>query len=218
MFAAFQGGMLALYSKLVYRTSKLTIDGWEHVEAALEANHPIIFVNWHGHVHLAYCVFASHLKMEDVLLVIVGDWRQGILDSFAKYFGAEAFPVDMGDNSIAGARSLLALIRKLSPGKFSYFSPDGPDGPARVAKPGIAFIAQRAEALIVPIANRARHALHVPRWDRYTLPLPFTRIYTVIRPAIRASRGSSREEFLESLTKELNLGEEQVSALASTNR
>lgn len=215
MLAAIQGGVFALYSRLVYRTSRLTIEGWEHVEAALEADRPIIFVNWHGQIHLFYCVYATHFKMDDMLLVIVGDWRQGLLGYFAAYAGAEPYPVDMRDDSMAGARNLLALIRKFTPGKFSYMSPDGPDGPAHVAKDGTTFIAQRTEALILPVANRARHALHVPRWDRYTLPIPFTRIYSVIRPAIQASREIPSEQLLETMTRELNLAEERVDAFAN---
>ena len=213
--AAIQGGVFALYSRLVHRTSRLSIEGWEHVEAALEAQRPIIFVNWHGQIHLFYCVYATHFKMEDMLLVIVGDWRQGLLGYFAEYAGAEPYPVDMQDNSMAGARNLLALIRKFTPGKFSYMSPDGPDGPAHVAKAGTTFIAQRTEALIIPIANRARQALHVPRWDRYTLPIPFTHIYSVIRPPIQASREIPREQLLETMTRELNLAERRVEALAN---
>jgi lysophospholipid acyltransferase (LPLAT)-like uncharacterized protein len=217
-FAVLQGGLLALYSWVVYRTSKVTIEGWENVETASESDRPIIFVNWHGQIHLAYCVFTSRIQLEDVLLVIVGDWRQGLLDSFAKYAGAEAFPVDMGDNSMAAARSLLALIKKLTPGKYSYFSPDGPDGPARVAKPGIAFIAERAEALIVPIGNHARHAFYIRRWDRYTLPLPFTHIFTVIGSPIEATRGAPREAVLEQLTDALNQADERALALTSANK
>jgi lysophospholipid acyltransferase (LPLAT)-like uncharacterized protein len=217
LLAALQGGLLALYSWVVYRTSKVTFEGWENVEAALESDHPIIFVNWHGQIHLFYCAYASRFKMEDALLVIVGDWRQGVLDYFAKFAGAEAFPVDMGDNSMAAARSLLALIKKLTPGKYSYFSPDGPDGPARVAKPGIGFIAERAEALIVPIGNHARHAFHIPRWDRYTLPLPFTHIFTVIGSPIEATRDTPREVVLGQLTDALNQADERAQSLSSTS-
>ena len=93
ILAAFQGGILALYSKLIHRTSPLTIEGWEHVEVALSQERPIIFTSWHGQVHLFYCVAATHLQWEDAILVIAGDWREGLLSYFSKYVGATPFPV-----------------------------------------------------------------------------------------------------------------------------
>ncbi len=214
--ATLQGGVLALYSKLIHRTSPQTIEGWEHVEAALAREQPIIFTSWHGQIHLLYAVYSSHFKWKDAFLMIVGDWRESLLRHFARFVGATPFPVDMQDDSMAAARNLLRLIKQLQPGTFSYISPDGPDGPARVAKPGITFLAERASALIVPIACHARHSLHVPRWDRYYLPLPFDRIYAAVRPALEVDRSTPRDEFLETLTQELNFALEQVKALADT--
>jgi len=210
---AIQGWFLAFYAKLIYRTSPLTFEGWEHVEAAIAVGRPIIFASWHGQPHLFYSTYVSHFKPEDLFLVMVGDARKGPLGYFAKYVKATVFPVDMGDTSMAGARKLLDLIGTLVPGKLSYIAPDGPDGPARVAKPGVAFIAKKAEALIVPVANATRYALHIPRWDRYWLPLPFDRIYTVVRPAIETSRNTPRAELLATLTEELNLANARVTAM-----
>ena len=218
VLAALQGGILALYARLIRRTCRLSFEGWEHVEAAVAAERPIIFASWHGQPHLFYSVYLNFFKPADLFLVMVGDARRGTLGYFAKYVGATAFPVDMQDGSMAGARNLLDLIGTLVPGTYSYIAPDGPDGPARIAKPGVAFIARKADALIVPVANAARRALHLPRWDRYSLPIPFDRIYTVFGPVIPARRSSTRKELLSTLTEELNRVNEQVQAIAFRKR
>jgi lysophospholipid acyltransferase (LPLAT)-like uncharacterized protein len=211
---ALQGWLLALYAKLIFDTSPRSYAGWEHMQAALETGRPIMLASWHGQPHMFYSAFRAHFRIEDAFLVMVGDARKSVLGYFAKYINANQFPVDMGDSSMAGARKLVDLIGKFGPGKFSYIAPDGPDGPARVAKPGVVFIARKAKALIVPVANATRYALHIPRWDRYWLPLPFSRIYTAFGPPIDPTLGTPRAELLEKLTGEINLVNERVKALA----
>jgi lysophospholipid acyltransferase (LPLAT)-like uncharacterized protein len=110
----------------------------------------------------------------------------------------------MQDTSMAAARNLRRVIQQLAPGKFSYIAPDGPDGPARVAKPGVVFMARQAKALIVPVGNASRLAMHIPRWDQYWLPLPFDRIYTAFGPPIEVTRGLRREEAVAQLSEAMN--------------
>ena len=74
------------------------------------------------------------------------------------------------------ARQVVKLTRNVMGGKYLYINPDGPDGPAHRIKPGITFIAKKANAIIVPIGAYARRAYSVPRWDRYTVPYPYSRI------------------------------------------
>ncbi|MEE9599960.1 MAG: hypothetical protein V3V66_05810, partial [Anaerolineales bacterium] len=38
-------------------------------------------------------------------------------------------------------------------------------------------IAKKTGTAIMPIGCYCRHAYHVPRWDRYTLPLPYSKIH-----------------------------------------
>ena len=175
---------------------------------------PLIFANWHGQTHLFYSAFADHFDLGDVYMIMVGDDRQGVLGYFAHYAKALALPVSMDDSSMATASNLRNIIKKLAPGKFSYISPDGPDGPARVAKPGVAFMARQAKALIMPVGNASRRALHINRWDQYWLPLPYDRIYTVCEPAIEAPRGVPRKEVLAQLTEALNRADARAKILA----
>jgi lysophospholipid acyltransferase (LPLAT)-like uncharacterized protein len=215
LLGAIGGWFLAFYAKLIHRTSPLTIEGWEHVEAAQAAGRPIIFANWHGQVHLFYAVFATHFDLNDVYLVMVGDERQGVLGHLARFIGAHALPVDMQDTSMAAARNLRNVIQQLTPGRFSYIAPDGPDGPARVAKPGVVFMARQAKALIVPVGNASRLALHIPRWDHYWLPLPFDRIYTAFGPPIEVTRGLRREEAVTQLSEAMNQADAQAREMAA---
>jgi lysophospholipid acyltransferase (LPLAT)-like uncharacterized protein len=74
------------------------------------------------------------------------------------------------------ARQVLRLTRRVSEGRNLYINPDGPDGPSHVIKPGITFIARKSNAIILPMGAYCRKSYDVPRWDRYTIPYPWSRI------------------------------------------
>jgi hypothetical protein len=86
----------------------------------------------------------------------------------------------MEADSMVAARRLLALIRQMKQGKNLYLNPDGPDGPSHEPKQGVVFIARKARALIVPAAAYTATGFRIPRWDRYVVPLPFSRIAVVL--------------------------------------
>ncbi|MCK5635314.1 MAG: hypothetical protein KAI06_09515 [Anaerolineales bacterium] len=210
----FQGQMLGLYARITHRTAPLKIEGWEYVTQAMATKRPILFTAWHGQTHLYIPVFLTHVDISGFSFIIVGDHRQKVLEPFTASMGAKALPVSMEDNSFAGARNVFGLINELRKGMYSLIAPDGPDGPARIAKRGTAFIATRAQAIILPFAAYSPYALHMPRWDRYSLPLPFAPIYWSARPPISASRDADHEMLLEEVTREINIANEQVEAMA----
>ena len=81
-----------------------------------------------------------------------------------------------GSSSHTGALALKdyfqALIReKVSP----IITPDGPRGPAFEFKPGAILLSQMSGRPMLPIAYAASRAKLV-HWDRFVLPLPFSRI------------------------------------------
>lgn len=83
-----------------------------------------------------------------------------------------------GSSSRGGARALLGLARALNKrSALALVAVDGPRGPRGVAKPGAVFLAQRLEVPIWPVGVAVRRGRRLRRaWDRYLLPLPFTRV------------------------------------------
>jgi lysophospholipid acyltransferase (LPLAT)-like uncharacterized protein len=53
---------------------------------------------------------------------------------------------------------------------------DGPRGPRHVAKPGAVLLAQRAEAVVLAVGARYGRAWQLRNWDRFEIPLPFSRV------------------------------------------
>ena len=53
---------------------------------------------------------------------------------------------------------------------------DGPVGPRRVAKPGIAILAARTGLPIIPHAFTARPVWRLNSWDKFPIPKPLAKI------------------------------------------
>lgn len=195
---------MAAYAKLVSRTAPVSTVGDANLSAALAAQRPLLFAVWHGQTHLLYPLIRGRLDLRRVVLMVVDDDRRHVLESFARAIDVQPFPIGLADQSISGARNLLELVRLLREGRYSYITPDGPDGPARVAKPGVAFLAARAGALVLPMGSYSPGAYRLRRWDRYALPLPFRPIWVAVRPALTLDRNGDASQFLNELEGELN--------------
>jgi lysophospholipid acyltransferase (LPLAT)-like uncharacterized protein len=82
------------------------------------------------------------------------------------------------------------------------FLPDGPRGPAGIAKPGVIALARASGAPLVPVGFSASPAKRFGSWDRAILPLPFARVRCSYGEPMRVPKKVSREA-LEGLRSEL---------------
>jgi lysophospholipid acyltransferase (LPLAT)-like uncharacterized protein len=92
---------------------------------------------------------------------------------------------------------------------------DGPRGPARKVKPGVVFLASRAGARIVPTFGAARRRWEAGSWDRFQVPLPFTRVLIRLDPPIEVPRDLSdgqAETIRQELERRLERGQAEVDA------
>jgi hypothetical protein len=80
-------------------------------------------------------------------------------------------------------------------------------------KPGLAYIAQKAGAIILPVGAYARHGYRLNRWDRYTIPYPFSRISVEVSAPIEVEKGADLTAVNQSLSHTLN----QVTLQAAAN-
>jgi hypothetical protein len=105
---------------------------------------------------------------------------------------------------MVAARRLLELIRQMKQGKHLYLNPDGPDGPSHEPKRGVVFIARKTGALIVPAATFTATGFRIPRWDRYVVPLPFSRISLVLEEPLEVPPEADLEGARVMLRERLN--------------
>ncbi len=199
------GNALYWLSQSLVRTARYDVCGFEHVDAARSAGRPIIFVAWHGMTMMLAGFFRRHYDLARLLLLMPDDWRGEALAHWARRLGATPFRLNLhGDETLATARGLARLLRALRDGHDSYVTPDGPDGPAYVVKPGVAFLAQRSDAIVLPAGAYTRRGYRVNRWDTYVVPYPFSRIALVVGEPVPAPAAVPLGAIVEPLTNALH--------------
>ena len=141
--------LLALVASLFIRTLHATLRV-RHVRAENLVNTPrYILAFWHGHLLLML-----HSRWHGPIAVMSSRSRDG--EYIARVFPWYGVDVVRGSSSRGGIAALRGLLRKARDGKNIVFTPDGPKGPARVAKDGVVYAARSSGLPIVPIAFAAK--------------------------------------------------------------
>ncbi|MEO8878534.1 MAG: lysophospholipid acyltransferase family protein [Polyangiaceae bacterium] len=118
--------------------------------------------------------------------VMVSHSRDGELQSVA--LRVNGLRVVRGSSSRGGARALAALVRSMKRGIDTAFAVDGPRGPYGVVKSGAIVAAKSVGGQLVPIGSACARAWVFARaWDKFRLPLPFSRVAVVVGPPLEAS-------------------------------
>jgi len=196
LWLKFEGESLYRYNRLVSGTVRWEFDGLENVEQAKASGRPLLWAYWHEHV-TSFTMYGDRFENpEDFCTIMVGDVRQTILGRLGSRLGAKMFAIDMQGNPVAAGRTLLRVIQAMKKGKQSMIAPDGPDGPAHEPKGGVAFIARKAEAAVIPVASYATPAYHINRWDNHEVAMPFGRIKMIFGPPILPNKKDKNDDAL----------------------
>ena len=104
-----------------------------------------------------------------------------------------------GSSTRGGVRALLKLAHMMKHELVhACITMDGPAGPRHEAKEGALFLANRTGAHILPVRIFVKHHIKLPTWDKFQVPLPFSKV--IIR--FGTPWGDGREEVpdLEAMT------------------
>lgn len=209
-----QGHGLFMYCRLLSATTTIRLWGGAHIETAFASGRPLLWSFWHQQA-MVYVLFGDrYLDRRTIAMITASGQRGESLGTLARRMQAEPFPVDMAGNPVQAGRSVLNVVRALRQGKQSFIAPDGPDGPAYVAKRGVSYLARKARAVVLPVGAWTRQALQLRRWDRYLVPLPYARIQVVVGEPIWAETQQSDDDLLAQLRPALHAARAQAIALA----
>jgi hypothetical protein len=154
-----------------------------------------ILAFWHGRQFLLF----QPNRVFDIVIPASesrdGDIQAGII----KRFG---FDVVRGSSKRKGDRALMGLVDALRKGRNIALAVDGPRGPIHEVKQGVTYLAGKLDRVIVPMISGAKRSWILEKiWDKYLLPVPFTRGVVVYGEPI-VVKGIDEEE-LESKRREL---------------
>ncbi|MCA9939207.1 MAG: hypothetical protein KC418_11215 [Anaerolineales bacterium] len=210
-----QGELLYRYIRLVTRTTRMIVEGRENLEAAKASGQPVLWALWHQQVMTVVHYIDRFENTAEYSSILVGDERGVTLNRVGERLGAgPSYAVDMQGNPVAAGRAVLQVIKGMKQGYRSVIAPDGPDGPAFVPKDGVFFLAQKAQAAVLPFGAAAQPVIELNRWDRYMVTLPFSRLYYVFGQPIMVGRQSDRESLREQIIGALHAARDRARKLA----
>src|SRR3569833_2865953 len=175
----------AVAGELLYRATRLFAATMAVVPRGLEPlleykrqGRSIVFVGWHGHDMANLVSYGRGFGPDARGVIMVRSNADGrALEHFGRRMHLDIVSLGMDPTSAQWAKGVVTMVNRVKGGKDALLAVDGPDGPAYTVKPGAAFIAQRAGAVIVPSAVAASRAVCLRyRWDDHLIPLPGSRI------------------------------------------
>lgn len=161
--------LVSLYIRLVRLTGAWTTDGGAIPAGFHAGKRPFILAFWHGRLLMMPCAWERRVPIH----MLISGHRDGrIIADAVRHFGIDSIA---GSTTSGGSGALRTMVRHLKQGECVGITPDGPDGPAMRASSGIVAVARLAGAPVVPLAYATRRRRILDTWDRFHLPLPFSR-------------------------------------------
>jgi lysophospholipid acyltransferase (LPLAT)-like uncharacterized protein len=141
---------------------------------------PVIFTYWHNRmlaVPVAYLRYYRKLirsgERKGAVVLISRNRDARLISDVMARFG---IGVVSGSSTRGGAAALLELTKCIEDGLDVNITPDGPRGPSYQLGSGVVFLSQKTGAPILPIHMEFSHCIRFNSWDRFMVPLPFSRI------------------------------------------
>lgn len=199
------GSVLFTLCEVARYSGRFSETGWPLVMEEHAAGRPVLFATWHANSMMLVAYMRRWIRNQKITAIMPDDWRGGALMHWLGAAGITPWPMDLENKGVQTARRLVELVRFIKKEKYdTYVSPDGPEGPSRVIKPGATYLAQKTGALMIPIAAACRPGYTVNRWDGYRIPLPFSRIHVAVAPGIPVGPKADLKAADETLRRALN--------------
>ncbi|WP_436642894.1 lysophospholipid acyltransferase family protein [Microbaculum sp. FT89] len=188
----FLGALIAAYLRLVYRTSRVTIDPPDIYER-IDRNLPLILTFWHGQHFLMPFVKRPYHRAA----VLISRHRDGEINAQA----AERLGVGTirgsGDTKgrfhvKGGSVAFREMVATLGEGVNVALTADVPKI-SRRAGLGIVKLAQQSGRPILPIAIASSRRITMNSWDKAAVNLPFSHLAAVIADEIRVAPDADRD-------------------------
>jgi lysophospholipid acyltransferase (LPLAT)-like uncharacterized protein len=161
--------------------------GFERARAAVRDNRSVIPAYWHQHMLFGVRALLD-LKPDGL--------KPGFLISPSVDGTAPSMLVQRiggyvirGSSTHTGARALRDYYETIVKQEISpAITPDGPKGPLHEFKPGAVLLAQLTGKPIVLVSVAASRTWRFRTWDRFELPLPFSRVVIAYGEPLRVPR------------------------------
>lgn len=187
LLLGFSSALVPLLRPLLLATMRVKLLRPAARRGIIDAGRPFVGVVWHQ-----YFLLAIELAGARKVLFMSSRSRDGELS--ARLLRRMGHGVIRGSSSAGGSAALRELTRFLEKGFGAVMVPDGPRGPARVAKPGCVMAARDSGVPLLPFGCALSPSKRLRNWDRTAIPLPFSTLVLGYGDPIVVPRDASRED------------------------
>lgn len=162
-------GCLAVYIRLVHRTSRWHVVGEEAPRRRWAEGRPFILAFWHGRLMMMPYCWNPQARIN---MLISRHVDGQLIARTVAHFGIATVA---GSSSEGGSSAFRAIVKALKAGECVGFTPDGPRGPRMRASAGLVNAARLAGVPILPCTYGISRRRVLKSWDGFVLALPFSR-------------------------------------------
>jgi len=146
---------------------------------------PGVYIFWHEYIA------ALLMQWQRVpMTLLIGQHRDA--QWLSHLADAMGYGLVRGSTSRGGARAIREMKQAAETTALGL-TPDGPRGPRRELAMGPVWLASRLEMPIYCVAVGIDRAKRFGTWDRFAIPLPFSRVRMVMSSPVQIPTGLSRE-------------------------
>ena len=182
LYAYVLAPIFAAFLHLLSATLRWDLRGREHLAPFWDEGRPVCVGCWHG--RLIMIPYAWKKQGRGDAFVLMGKNRNGeLITRIVSTFRMNAI---RGGSRSGGeqARAQMAEAVRTSTASTLALTPDGPHGPRYVSKMGMAHLSRTLDVPVVWVTATARWSIRFPSFDRFMLPLPFSRVVVSWSPPI----------------------------------
>jgi len=169
------------------RSSLIRPVGRHHLINLINKGKPFMFVLWHGRM-----LIPIYYHRNQGIVPMVSLHQDG--EMIAQTVQRLGYRTVRGSSGRGGKKAFHDMVDALKQGNIGAILPDGPRGPRHQLKPGAIYIAQQSGAYLLPITFSAKSRVIFNSWDKFMLPLPFSKNVLLYGAPIRVPEDSSQEQ------------------------
>ena len=200
--------LITLMLNFIGKTLRIRVHGRKnYIRVAREKG--FIYALWHGKLLLPlYSERGKGIK------VLVSEHRDGEL--VAQILLRYGYKVIRGSTTRGGRKAMIELLKSSKSGGNFAFTPDGPRGPKGIVQPGVIFLARKTGFPILPITGSSKWKIELGSWDRFLIPIPFSKASVVFGSPIYLKgnlNGEESSKIRDVLQEDLNRATEIADSL-----
>ena len=206
LFLTFASWIIPALIALIGCTLRVRFNWEEGSIGSLDNVHPGIFPFWHRCVFPAAWIFRKRKLAVMTSRSLDGEYIARVIQRFG-------FVPIRGSSTRGGQRALLEMQSFVDDGGGAAFTIDGPRGPLYVAKRGPVYLSKATGVAITPFYVAVEKKWTLNSWDRFVIPVPFSRALLQVAPKIYVPRDAD-EALLEAKYREMQSALERITESA----